>query len=193
MQRLCNAAPTRSRHSSPFVGMLEPPPRRYSQHHHQPASSVSHTYGSALSWPSPAALQVIKGYSPDIAVHPYLRESPAGEPLAKEHVDELAEAAASEVEAWFTRLDCLVVGPGVSRDPLMLETARRVMLKVGGCACDDHGMWVPGQMGMCCFKWVPGQMGMCCFKWVPGQMGMCCFKWGRVSDHPYCSGAHCAP
>ena len=36
---------------------------------------------------------------------------------------------ASEVASWFTRLDCLVVGPGLGRDPLMLDVARAILLQ----------------------------------------------------------------
>jgi ATP-dependent NAD(P)H-hydrate dehydratase len=32
-----------------------------------------------------------------------------------------------QVEAWFTRLDCLVVGPGLGRDSLLLDTARSII------------------------------------------------------------------
>jgi ATP-dependent NAD(P)H-hydrate dehydratase len=39
----------------------------------------------------------------------------------------VAEATA-EVESWFNRLDCLVVGPGLGRDPLLLDIARSVIL-----------------------------------------------------------------
>nr|BCL66102.1 hypothetical protein [Volvox africanus] len=40
----------------------------------------------------------------------------------------VAEATA-EVESWFNRLDCLVVGPGLGRDPLLLDIARSVILR----------------------------------------------------------------
>jgi hypothetical protein len=30
-----------------------------------------------------------------------------------------------QVVAWFSRLDCLVIGPGLGRDSLLLDTARR--------------------------------------------------------------------
>lgn len=36
---------------------------------------------------------------------------------------------AAEVESWFSRLDCLVVGPGLGRDPLLLDIARAVILR----------------------------------------------------------------
>lgn len=35
--------------------------------------------------------------------------------------------ATAEVESWFNRLDCLVVGPGLGRDPLLLDIARSVV------------------------------------------------------------------
>lgn len=37
--------------------------------------------------------------------------------------------AVAEVESWFTRLDCIVIGPGLGRDPLLLDIARQVLLR----------------------------------------------------------------
>lgn len=78
------------------------------------------------------AATVIKSYSPEIIVHPYLSESTdfkevGGLTDARRAV--LVEEAASEVESWFSRLDCLVVGPGLGRDPLLLDTAKAVIQK----------------------------------------------------------------
>lgn len=53
--------------------------------------------------------------------------SPGPDPaaVASAHVSE----AVAEVEGWFNRLDCLVVGPGLGRDPLLLDIARAVILR----------------------------------------------------------------
>lgn len=53
--------------------------------------------------------------------------------LSAQLTDELRAAlvleSAAEVESWFTRLDCLVVGPGLGRDPLMLDVARAIIVR----------------------------------------------------------------
>ncbi|KAI8881733.1 YjeF domain-containing protein [Backusella circina FSU 941] len=72
----------------------------------------------------PGAGTVIKAYSPDLIVHPYLRTTEkqgADGPSIKEIVD--------RVTTIFSRLHVLVVGPGLSRDSLMLDTAKELILK----------------------------------------------------------------
>ena len=83
---------------------------------------------------SVGAAPVIKGYSPEIFVHPYLSESTDYKPgevgfffrhpflsqafcqllvhlqLTEELRAHVVLEAAAEVESWFSRLDCLVVG-----------------------------------------------------------------------------------
>ncbi|KAG2429230.1 hypothetical protein HXX76_011000 [Chlamydomonas incerta] len=102
---------------------------------------------------STSAAPVIKQYSPDLLVHPYfmqtadllqhMRASPPaggsmGDAAAAQQDAAAAQAAAAaahvaeataEVEGWFNRLDCLVVGPGLGRDPLLLDIARAVILR----------------------------------------------------------------
>ncbi|ORY98907.1 H-hydrate dehydratase [Syncephalastrum racemosum] len=68
----------------------------------------------------PGAGTVIKSYSPDLIVHPYMRTSQKGGSV-KEIVDQITGV--------FTRLHVLVVGPGLSRDKLMQDVAREIMLK----------------------------------------------------------------
>eukprot|EP00803_Ostreobium_quekettii_P010299 evm.model.scf_32EXC.5 EVM.evm.TU.scf_32EXC.5 scf_32EXC:129448-132375(-) len=69
---------------------------------------------------SQKAAQVIKCYSPELIVHPYLLESEDGK-------EQNTESAVLEVARWFSRLDCLVVGPGLGRDPVNLRCARDIM------------------------------------------------------------------
>ncbi|KAG2492620.1 hypothetical protein HYH03_009036 [Edaphochlamys debaryana] len=101
---------------------------------------------------STAAAPVIKGYSPDLLVHPYFmqtadlvaRQPSAPQPAPGSSGAAAAQAAAAsqaaaaaahvaeataEVEGWFNRLDCLVVGPGLGRDPLLLDIARSVIIR----------------------------------------------------------------
>ncbi|ORX95949.1 Ribokinase-like protein [Basidiobolus meristosporus CBS 931.73] len=63
---------------------------------------------------------VIKSYSPDLIVHPYLRKSTKEPELT---VDEIVE----KVIALYPRLHVLVFGPGLSRDAYMLETTKKLI------------------------------------------------------------------
>ena len=64
---------------------------------------------------------MIKTYSPNLMVHPYLRQSHNMKP--SESVDSIAAA----VIGMLSRLHVLVVGPGLVRDKAMQETAARVL------------------------------------------------------------------
>ncbi|CAG8851110.1 33838_t:CDS:2, partial [Racocetra persica] len=65
----------------------------------------------------PTAAISIKNYSPDLMVHPYMRKSEKTPDLTpKEIID--------NVTSLFKRLHVLVVGPGLSRDKMMLECAK---------------------------------------------------------------------
>eukprot|EP01025_Chloroclados_australasicus_P051384 TRINITY_DN5980_c0_g2_i2.p1 TRINITY_DN5980_c0_g2~~TRINITY_DN5980_c0_g2_i2.p1 ORF type:complete len:364 (+),score=28.98 TRINITY_DN5980_c0_g2_i2:47-1138(+) len=68
------------------------------------------------------AASVIKSYSPEIIVHPYLKESTevqSGEPM---------DAIIQSVENWLPRFDCLVIGPGMGRDGYIMETVTQIMI-----------------------------------------------------------------
>lgn len=69
----------------------------------------------------PGAGAVIKTYSPNLMVHPYMRQS---KNLASH---ESAETVADEVVGMLGRLHVIVVGPGLGRDELMQATAARVL------------------------------------------------------------------
>ena len=79
--------------------------------------------------------QVIKSYSPELIVHPYLREgikevtvTVDGEAVHAVTYDEEAVFEAMErVTPWLHRMDALVVGPGLGRDPTMSEIAKRII------------------------------------------------------------------
>ncbi|KAI3537074.1 carbohydrate kinase [Colletotrichum filicis] len=73
---------------------------------------------------TPGAASVIKTYSPNLMVHPLMRQTPS----------DAAEAAATDSEKisgpiidMLARLHVLVIGPGLGRDPLMQETVARVI------------------------------------------------------------------
>ncbi|KAI9209598.1 Ribokinase-like protein [Polychytrium aggregatum] len=70
---------------------------------------------------------VIKSYSPELIVHPCLSTERPQSTSAIETGSEASQAAA-KVSALFGRLHVLVVGPGLSRDRVMLDTAKEVIL-----------------------------------------------------------------
>ena len=69
----------------------------------------------------PNAAQVIKTYSPNLMVHPYMRQS---KHLAS---SESLDTVSSEVVAMLPRLHVIVIGPGLGRDKLMQDTCARVL------------------------------------------------------------------
>ena len=79
--------------------------------------------------------QVIKSYSPELIVHPYLREGVKdvtvivdGEEVHAVTYDEDAVFEAMErTTPWLHRMDAIVVGPGLGRDPTMSEIAKRII------------------------------------------------------------------
>ncbi|OAQ95672.1 hypothetical protein LLEC1_03197 [Akanthomyces lecanii] len=76
---------------------------------------------------TPAAGAVIKTYSPNLMVHPLMRESSSesGEPTS-------ADKIASPIIDMLARLHVLVIGPGLGRDPLMQDTVECII-----CAAKD--------------------------------------------------------
>ena len=64
---------------------------------------------------------VIKTYSPNLMVHPYMRQE---KNLAK---DETIDSVSEQVVGMLDRLHVVVIGPGLGRDPAMQETCARVM------------------------------------------------------------------
>ncbi|KAL8905454.1 MAG: hypothetical protein Q9207_002647, partial [Kuettlingeria erythrocarpa] len=67
---------------------------------------------------TPPAANVIKTYSPNLMVHPIMRESPHQTP---------ATTLASPVIAMLAHLHSLVIGPGLGRDELMQATVAEVI------------------------------------------------------------------
>jgi hypothetical protein len=70
---------------------------------------------------------VIKSYSPELIVHPYMREGGSGSSGGTHtaYDAELVTEAMEKIEPWLDRMSALVVGPGLGRDPTMCETSRR--------------------------------------------------------------------
>ncbi|CAG8671237.1 15247_t:CDS:10 [Funneliformis mosseae] len=70
----------------------------------------------------PTAALAIKSYAPDLMVHPYMRQSgDTGKTL---------EEVINNVAGLFPRTHVVVVGPGLSRDKMMLECAKGIITKV---------------------------------------------------------------
>ncbi|KAI9672006.1 MAG: hypothetical protein M1829_004550 [Trizodia sp. TS-e1964] len=66
-------------------------------------------------------MEVIKTYSPNLMVHPYMRQSAHAAP------SDTPESIASTVIAMLPRLHVLVIGPGLGRDTLMQETCALII------------------------------------------------------------------
>jgi len=82
---------------------------------------------------TPAAAAVIKGYAPDLIVHPALppekRDGGGGGGGGDAAAASAAavEAAIATITAWLPRFDAVVVGPGLGRDPAIAATAAGVV------------------------------------------------------------------
>ncbi|KAK7423292.1 hypothetical protein QQX98_001082 [Neonectria punicea] len=81
---------------------------------------------------TPAADAVIKTYSPNLMVHPLMRQSrppsqPSDATLTKRDNDSDPEHISAQVIDLLPRLHVLVIGPGLGRDPLMQATVARVI------------------------------------------------------------------
>jgi len=76
-------------------------------------ADLSHVFCEASAAP------VIKAYSPELIVHPYLRDSVS---------DADGDAAGADaIKGWLPRFNAVVVGPGLGRDPALLAAARAVV------------------------------------------------------------------
>ncbi|KAI9740565.1 MAG: hypothetical protein M1834_005146 [Cirrosporium novae-zelandiae] len=72
----------------------------------------------------PEAAQVIKTYSPNLMVHPYMRQSHKS---TQRDEASAPDTPAKIIIAMLSRLHVLVIGPGLGRDPLMLDTCATVI------------------------------------------------------------------
>ncbi|KAH7319954.1 Ribokinase-like protein [Stachybotrys elegans] len=76
---------------------------------------------------TPSAGAVIKTYSPNLMVHPLMRQSPSSSTSAANAEDTDPDKVAASIVEMLPRLHVLVIGPGLGRDPLMQETVARVI------------------------------------------------------------------
>ncbi|KAL0388648.1 UNVERIFIED_CONTAM: ATP-dependent (S)-NAD(P)H-hydrate dehydratase [Sesamum radiatum] len=70
------------------------------------------------------AATVIKSYSPELIVHPILEESYS---VRDEDKKSISAKVIQEVDKWMERFDCLVIGPGLGRDPFLLDCVSDIM------------------------------------------------------------------
>lgn len=70
------------------------------------------------------AAPIIKSYSPELIVHPLLEESYS---VRDEDRRSTATKVLAEVNRWMERFDCLVIGPGLGRDPFLLDCVSEIM------------------------------------------------------------------
>lgn len=70
------------------------------------------------------AAPVIKSYSPELIVHPVLEESYN---IRDEEKERISGKVLAEIDKWLERFDCLVVGPGLGRDPFLLGCVGQIM------------------------------------------------------------------
>ncbi|GJC83151.1 ATP-dependent (S)-NAD(P)H-hydrate dehydratase [Colletotrichum liriopes] len=77
---------------------------------------------------TPGAASVIKTYSPNLMVHPLMRQTPSdAAPSGSKDAHTDAEEIARPIIEMLSRLHVLVIGPGLGRDPLMQDTVARVI------------------------------------------------------------------
>jgi ATP-dependent NAD(P)H-hydrate dehydratase len=69
---------------------------------------------------TPGAAGVIKGYAPDLIVHPALPQGPSS-------TSSSAADSTAAITAWLPRFDAVVIGPGLGKDPAVMEAARGVL------------------------------------------------------------------
>lgn len=99
------------------------------------------------------AATVIKGYSPELIVHPYLPDSwqaaQQGQQQEGRQSQRRREEAVAAVDAWLDRFDAVLVGPGLGRDPLTLATVAEIMRGVRRrslpMVVDADGLWLVNQ------------------------------------------------
>lgn len=77
---------------------------------------------------TPAAATVIKSYSPNLMVHPLMRQTKRrGDPQRSESDDCDPDHISAPIIEMLPRLHVIVIGPGLGRDPLMHQTLERVL------------------------------------------------------------------
>ena len=106
----------------------------------EPQASLVSAPNFVLSGYTSHKPQVIKSYSPNLMVHPYMRQS--------HHADasDTPDDVSARVINMLPRLHVLVVGPGLGRDSLMQDTCARVLEEARKrgmpFVLDADGLWL---------------------------------------------------
>ncbi|PNX77942.1 ATP-dependent (S)-NAD(P)H-hydrate dehydratase, partial [Trifolium pratense] len=82
-----------------------------------PGADLSHVFCTKDAAP------VIKSYSPELIVQ-VLEESYS---VREEDKKIIASKVLAEVDKWLERFDCLVIGPGLGRDPFLLDCVTEII------------------------------------------------------------------
>ena len=109
-------------------------------------ADLSHVFCTA------GAAAVIKTYSPELIVHPYIPEididAPEGQVSAAQR-DVLCDRAVTAIATWLPRFDVLVVVPGLGCDPCILEIVAKLLLEARRLeiplVIDADGLWLVNQ------------------------------------------------
>ncbi|GAB4819250.1 hypothetical protein N2152v2_006296 [Parachlorella kessleri] len=96
------------------------------------------------------AATVIKSYSPELIVHPYLPDTnDASHEVGEEEKRQSQQRAVDAIDKWLDKFDVVVVGPGLGRDDLILSTVAEVMGRVRRrntpMVIDADGLWLVNQ------------------------------------------------
>ena len=89
----------------------------------QVGADLSHTFCTE------GAATVIKSYSPELIVHPYLPDShdlKINPETQKEEAAAAVKEAVGAMNHWMPRFNCVVIGPGLGRDELVHDTVKQV-------------------------------------------------------------------
>ncbi|KAL9274310.1 ATP-dependent (S)-NAD(P)H-hydrate dehydratase-like protein, partial [Drosera capensis] len=70
------------------------------------------------------AAPIIKSYSPELIVHPVLEESYG---IRDEDKISVSTRVLAEVIKWMERFECIVIGPGLGRDPFLMDCVSEIM------------------------------------------------------------------
>lgn len=84
-------------------------------------ADIAHVFCTA------GAATVIKSYSPELIVHPVLHESYDVGEIGEEERSKLKEKVLADVGKWLERFDCIVIGPGLGRDSILLESVAGII------------------------------------------------------------------
>ncbi|KAJ1566378.1 hypothetical protein HK405_010072 [Cladochytrium tenue] len=87
-------------------------------------ADICHVVCDSISSP------VIKGFSPDLIVHPYLRNISTYKDIAQSDSQAIT-VIVQKVAEILERVHVVVIGPGLSRDPLAQAVAERILERVG--------------------------------------------------------------